>query len=228
MEDIINFSRLMKKRFTPNGKKVVFASSLPGKSYSLSPLLLGEVACNPWLAKMSLHQPYGSFVYNYLCNQCRLSLLKLWVITAHGQVYSIQLYMIEFVCDLQHIEGFLWVLWFPPPIYLTAAMITEIVLNVVLNTHNSNPKASFSSFIVEQELLTLPEHLTSPLVFSGVRVTRSFVLLLFFLAIVLSVLLWYTDSDCPFGIFKLFLYRNKYLKLQIATNIQNLYFSLSY
>jgi hypothetical protein len=43
--------------------------------------------------------------------------------------------MIEFVCDLQHIEGFLWVLWFPPPIYLTvtAAMITEIVLN----THNS-------------------------------------------------------------------------------------------
>ena len=168
----------MKKRFTPNGKKVVFASSLPGKSYSLSPLVLCEIACNPWLAKMSLHQLYGSFVYIYLCNQCRLSLLKLWVITAHGQVYSIQLYMIEFVCDLQHIEGFLWVLWFPPPIYLTvtAAMITEIVLN----THNSNPKASFSSFIVEQELLTLPEHLSSPLVFSGVRVTRSFVLLLFF------------------------------------------------
>jgi hypothetical protein len=52
--------------------------------------------------------------------------------------------------------------------------------------------------------------------------------LLFFLAIVLSVLLWYTDSDCPFGIFKPLLYRNKYLKLQIDTNIQNLYFSLSY
>jgi hypothetical protein len=105
----------MKKRFTPNGKKVVFASSLPGKSYSLSPLLLGEVACNPWLAKMSLHQPYGSFVYNYLCNQCRLSLLKLWVITAHGQVYSIQLYMIEFVCDLQQVCGFLWAIQFPHP-----------------------------------------------------------------------------------------------------------------
>jgi predicted nucleic acid-binding Zn ribbon protein len=28
---------------------------------------------------------------------------------------------------------------------------------------------------------------------------------LFLLTIVLSVLLWYTDSDCPFGIFKLFL-----------------------
>jgi hypothetical protein len=30
--------------------------------------------------------------------------------------------------------------------------------------------------LVEQELLTLPEHLSSPPVFSGVRVTRSFVL----------------------------------------------------
>ena len=53
--------------------------------------------------------------------------------------------------------------------------------------------------------------------FSGIHVTRSLVLyvcfldrcnvcpfLLFLLAIVLSVFLRYTDSDCPFGIFKLF------------------------
>jgi hypothetical protein len=49
---------------------------------------------------------------------------------------------------------------------------------------------------VEQELLTLPDHLSSSPVFSRVRVTRSFVLCvcfvdncLFYLAIVLSVLL---------------------------------------
>ena len=58
---------------------------------------------------------------------------------------------------------------------------------------------------MEQELLTLPEHLTSPPVFSGVRVTRSSVLdvllivvcsfVLFLLVIVLSVLLRYMDSD---------------------------------
>jgi hypothetical protein len=70
--------------------------------------------------------------------------------------------------------------------------------------------------LVEQELLTLPVHLSSPPVFSGVRVTRSLVLYVcfvdhclsfctFLLAIVLSVLLQYTDSDYPFGIFKLFL-----------------------
>jgi hypothetical protein len=58
--------------------------------------------------------------------------------------------------------------------------------------------------LVEQELPTLPDHLTSPLVFSGVLLTWSLVLcvmfcrslfVLFLLAIVLSVLLWFTDSD---------------------------------
>ena len=64
--------------------------------------------------------------------------------------------------------------------------------------------------LVEHELPTLPEHLSSPPVFSGVRVTRSLVLqivicpfALFLLAIVLSVLR-YSDSDYPFGIFKHF------------------------
>jgi hypothetical protein len=70
---------------------------------------------------------------------------------------------------------------------------------------------------VEQELLTLPEHPSSLPVFSGARVTRSVVLCvgfvdrclplrLFLLAIVLPVILRFTDSDYPFGIFKIFLH----------------------
>jgi hypothetical protein len=70
--------------------------------------------------------------------------------------------------------------------------------------------------LVEQELPTVPEHLNSPTVFSGVRVTRYLVwyecfpdrclsFCAFFLVIVLSVLR-YTVSDCPFGTFKLFLW----------------------
>ena len=67
---------------------------------------------------------------------------------------------------------------------------------------------------MEHELLTLPERLSSPPVFGGVRVTRSLVLCVcfvdplfvllynFYLAIVLSVLR-FTDSDYPFGILKL-------------------------
>jgi hypothetical protein len=90
--------------------------------------------------------------------------------------------------------------------------------------------------LVEQELPTLPQHLSSPPVFSGVRVTRSLVLYVcfvdrclsfctFLLAIVLSVLLRYTDSDYPFGIFKLFLslLKNWWLKLRIL-NIDDIFF----
>jgi len=55
---------------------------------------------------------------------------------------------------------------------------------------------------VRQELLILPEHMSSPTLFSGVRVFCVMLcihqrLSFFFLAIVLSVLLQFTDSDYP-------------------------------
>ena len=64
-------------------------------------------------------------------------------------------------------------------------------------------------------------------VFSGVRVTRSLVLYVcfvdrclsfctFFFAIVFSVLLQYTVSDCPFGVFKLFF---DYFEIEITNFI---------
>ena len=82
--------------------------------------------------------------------------------------------------------------------------------------------------LVEQELLILPKHLSSPPVCSGVRVTRSLVLcvcfvdcclsfVLFLLAIVLYVLLRYTDSGYPFGIFKLFLYIFVYIHQHLTS-----------
>ena len=39
-----------------------------------------------------------------------------------GEVYSIQHYVIKFVSDLRQVDGFLRVLWFPPPIKLTATI----------------------------------------------------------------------------------------------------------
>jgi hypothetical protein len=80
---------------------------------------------------------------------------------------------------------------------------------------------------VEQELPTLPEDLSSPLVFSGVRVAQSLVLCVFFvlflLAIVMSVRLRFTDSDNPFGIFKLFLKKIKKIKtyIQLVTLVDD-------
>ena len=41
---------------------------------------------------------------------------------AHRKVYLMQHYMIKFVSDndMRQISGFLWVLWIPPPIKLSA------------------------------------------------------------------------------------------------------------
>ena len=86
---------------------------------------------------------------------------------------------------------------------------------------------------VEQELPTLPEHLSSPSVFSGVRVTRSLVLCVMFcrslfvlLAILLSVLLRFTDSNYPLvsSNSHLLVYtNNRYLQmLWVLTSIQHL------
>ena len=40
----------------------------------------------------------------------------------HGEVYSLQHYMIKFVSDLRQVGGFLWVLCFPSTIKLTATI----------------------------------------------------------------------------------------------------------
>jgi hypothetical protein len=55
---------------------------------------------------------------------------------AHGEVYSIQLYVIKFVSDLRQVGGFLKVVRFPSQIKLTATIIniTETLLKVALNT----------------------------------------------------------------------------------------------
>ena len=54
----------------------------------------------------------------------------------HGEVYSIQYYVIKFVSDLGQVGGFLLVLWFPPPIKIDCHNITEILFKVALNTIN--------------------------------------------------------------------------------------------
>ena len=56
---------------------------------------------------------YGSWIYNYICNQC-LSPMNL----DQCEVYNI----IKFVSELRQVRGFLRALSFPPPIKLTATI----------------------------------------------------------------------------------------------------------
>ena len=44
------------------------------------------------------------------------------LVVAHDKVYLIPHYVIKFDSDLPQIVGFQWVLWFPPPIKLTATI----------------------------------------------------------------------------------------------------------
>ena len=78
---------------------------------------------------------YGSWIYSYLCNQC-LSPNIANSNPAHGEVYSIQHYMIKFVSDLRQVGGFLWV--HRTPVSSTnktdSHHIIEILLKVALNT----------------------------------------------------------------------------------------------
>ena len=53
---------------------------------------------------------------------------------AHGEVYSIQHYVIKFVSNLRQVGSFLRVLRFRPPVKVTAILL-QVALNI---NHKSN------------------------------------------------------------------------------------------
>ena len=72
---------------------------------------------------------YKHFPLSLISVDLQLPVQSLLIITkvvslypAHGEVYLMQHYVIKFVSDLRYVDGFLWVLWFPPPIKLTATI----------------------------------------------------------------------------------------------------------
>ena len=65
----------------------------------------------------------GSWIYNSLCNQClSITINVVRSNASHGEVYSLQHYVIKFVSDLRQVGGFLLVFRFPPPIKLTSTL----------------------------------------------------------------------------------------------------------
>ena len=82
-------------------------------------------------------------------------------------------------------------------------------------------------------VINFPEHLSSPPVFRGVRACYSIFsfmctsFVLFLLAIVLSVLLRYADSDYPFDIFKLFCMCEGYI-FEITSISVHFWFNLTF
>ena len=56
----------------------------------------------------------------------------------HGEVYSIQHYVIKFVSDLRQVGGFRWVLQFPAPIKLIATIVNWNIVESGVKHHKPN------------------------------------------------------------------------------------------
>jgi len=67
---------------------------------------------------------YGSWIYNFQLPMKSVPITTKVVSLnpTHGKVYLIQLYVIKFISDLKQVGGFIRLLWFPPPIKLTATV----------------------------------------------------------------------------------------------------------
>ena len=75
---------------------------------------------------------YASWIKNYLCNLLITPKVESLNLT-HGEVYSIQHYVMKFVSDLQQVNCFLQVLLVSSSNKTDCHDITEILLKVALN-----------------------------------------------------------------------------------------------
>jgi hypothetical protein len=65
----------------------------------------------------------------------------------HGEVYSIQHYVIKFVSDLRQFGGFLQVPWFPPSIKLFLTSLGLLFLLCTSDQHKKNIPTKFVSIL---------------------------------------------------------------------------------
>jgi hypothetical protein len=160
----------------------------------------------PDVSSSGLSWSNGSWIYYYLCNQC-VSPPKLWVgiplmarCTRYNIMWSVTfggfLRVLRFPPPIKWLQVTLNTITITPNPDVSSFIHTWLFLHLLLpNTDHLQVKimseVSHDNWkrlnlftrltwrvpLVEQELLTLPEHLSSPSVFSGVRVTHSLVLL---------------------------------------------------
>jgi hypothetical protein len=85
-----------------------------GSHKKLTKMTINPMNLDPFLGSS---WSYGSWIYNYLCNQSYHH--KRCEFESHSDHTT---YVIKFVTDLRQVDGFLRVLRFPPPIKLSATI----------------------------------------------------------------------------------------------------------
>ena len=90
---------------------------------------------------------YGSWFYNYLCNQCLSPLtLWVWIPLRQGVLYAT---LCGKVCQwLEAGRDFLWVFQFPPSIKLTTKVVNPIKIYIYSEPFNINLIVAFMSVCV--------------------------------------------------------------------------------
>ena len=121
----------------------------------------------------------------------------------HGEVYSIQHYVIWFVSDLRQVGGLSHLLpftWSGSRDITVSGSKLRYDFNQIMSFYTWNISTTKTGFVtrltrrvslVEQDLQTLPEHPSSSPAFSGIRVTRSSVLYVCFVDRCLSFCTFY-------------------------------------
>ena len=153
---------------------------------------------------------YGtrSWFYNYICNQCLSSLILWFQIPLRRGVLDTILYDKNSPGQPVHHHCFHYYLKAKPIALVSSSLLSEkhtlSITMVTINYHHDN-NTSGITFLLKK-----------------IRKRKDRCL-----SIVLSVLLRYTDSDYPFGIFKLFFY-NRSISVILITSILLFYVTFRY
>ena len=139
-------------------------------------IALWRHACN--LFKRPLWSwSYGSWIYNYLCNQCQ-SPLTLWIwIPLIARCTVLNTTLCDKVCQWLATDQ-----WFSPGIPVSSTNktdpydITKILLKVALYTLTSNAPVNFHAYFIR---LTILFKCTSTLLFTGGTFIYNFMIMLY-------------------------------------------------
>ena len=78
--------------------------------------MITQNICSIILGSLYVVWVYGSWAYNFICLSVPITTKVVSSNPVHGEVYTIQQYLIKFISDMWQVGGFLRVYKFPPPI----------------------------------------------------------------------------------------------------------------
>ena len=122
------------------GTLILFKNLITSTLYIYICIVVGDLGQSMlWSMVVGFTTTYAIGAYHHWCSEFE---------SHSGQ--GVQHYMIKLVCDLQQVVGFLWVLWFPPPIKLSAIFNWNIVESGIKHHKTNQPLEIHLSRVVSE------------------------------------------------------------------------------